>query len=342
MTRNGRAPETIYTRSFEKILGKSCASGAKAGNCGSVSLSGRIIMDSCCDSYGGISGISAPAGAVLRLACSGALASGLAVNAVFPADAEERLVKSCMRKCEEDLESFRKISISGAEEVFPGELSFSEGAGFPVITASACGTAGSCYTKKKILPGYGIVMTGFAGWQGTLRLAERYEEKLLRHYSRDFLAPVLPARSGNGVEDTAAAANAMKVVRAAASAGAAEISACGSGGVYAGLWELGKQAGLGLSAILAAIPVRQETIEVSDYFNCDPYVLESLGTFLIACEDAEFLTEELARAGVPAVQIGSFTEGSDRVVIGREEDRRFLTPFAGDSFYTACENAGRI
>ena len=338
MIRNGRAPETIYTRSFEKILGKYDCSGRGTGAGRGGCPSGSIIMASSCDSEGGLSGISAAADAVVRLTCCGAKPGSVTVSAVFPSDTEESLIKSYMQKCSDDIRRLAEGPFPDGLGIIPGTLTFSEGLKTPVITASASGMEGSLYRRKKIIPGNQIVMTGTAGWQGTLRLAERYKEKLQRHYSRDFLSPVLPGETGQADR----AADTLNAAMAAVSAGAAEIFACGSGGVYSGLWELGKRAGLGLGAQLSAIPFRQETIEVSDYFNCDPYGLLSSGTLLIACEDGGFLTEEMARAGIPAVQIGYFTEGSDRVIIGREEERRFLTPFAGDSFYDACQNAARI
>lgn len=85
---------------------------------------------------------------------------------------------------------------------------------------------------------------------------------------------------------------------------------------------------------LKKIPVRQETIEVCEFFGINPYQLISSGCMLMAAEDGNLLVRELEKAGIPATIIGKATAGNDRVLLN-EEERRFLEPPKADELYKA-------
>ena len=57
--------------------------------------------------------------------------------------------------------------------------------------------------------------------------------------------------------------------------------ACGEGGVYSAVWELAENAGLGARIQLKKVPLKQETVEICDYFNISPYQLLSVGAVLL-------------------------------------------------------------
>lgn len=54
---------------------------------------------------------------------------------------------------------------------------------------------------------------------------------------------------------------------------------------------------------LKKIPVRQETIEICEFFGLNPYELISGGSMLMAAEDGNQLVHELEKAGIPAAVI---------------------------------------
>ena len=45
----------------------------------------------------------------------------------------------------------------------------------------------------------------------------------------------------------------------------------GEGGIFTALWRLAEEAGAGLEADLRKIPIRQETVEICEYFDLNPY-----------------------------------------------------------------------
>jgi hydrogenase maturation factor len=127
------------------------------------------------------------------------------------------------------------------------------------------------------------------------------------------------------------------------------------GGIYAALWRLADKCCSGLTVDMKKIPVRQETIEISNYFDFDPYMMESAGSLLMAVPKGrgEELVHALADGSlgagcnmnnngkngqnsdktefrIPAAVIGKMTAGNDRVIISGD-DRRFLTAPEPDS-----------
>ena len=110
------------------------------------------------------------------------------------------------------------------------------------------------------------------------------------------------------------------------------MQAAREGGIYGGLWELAANYSVGLVADLGHIPVRQETIEVCEYFDLNPYTLMAGGSLLVTCKNGGALVQELARRGIFAAVIGKITEGKDRI-IRHEDESRFLEPVRGDELY---------
>lgn len=107
----------------------------------------------------------------------------------------------------------------------------------------------------------------------------------------------------------------------------------GDGGVFASLWELAKQTGGGLEAELPAIPLFQETIEITDYYGINPYQLSSAGCMLAVVADAESASELLTEKGIYSKKIGRLAEGRDKILINGEERQNLNRPEA-DSLLT--------
>ena len=71
----------------------------------------------------------------------------------------------------------------------------------------------------------------------------------------------------------------------AAKSGVAAMHDLSEGGVFGALWELGQCSGVGLEIDLKKIPIRQETIEICEFFDLNPYKLLSGGSLLLAAAD---------------------------------------------------------
>ena len=109
------------------------------------------------------------------------------------------------------------------------------------------------------------------------------------------------------VEETA-------VWKYAAGHGASALYGLGCGGVLAGLWKMAEAAQVGLGIDLRAIPIRQETIEICERFDLDPYKLLSDGAILIGTPDAAELLHFCREQEIPAAVIGRAVKGNDRLL----------------------------
>ena len=104
------------------------------------------------------------------------------------------------------------------------------------------------------------------------------------------------------------------------------------GGIYGALWEVGEVSGVGIIADLDKIPIRQETIELCEFYDINPYMLISSGCMLIGTPHGNMLVDRLAEHGIPAAVIGRATEGNDRIIRSGGETR-FLEPAGSDQLY---------
>lgn len=177
----------------------------------------------------------------------------------------------------------------------------------------------------RVRPGDRIVMTKWAGLEGTVMLAERYRSGLLQRYPADLIDTARSFRRYLSVTREAAAA-------AVSNVGA--MCAAAEGGVFGALWELAERAGVGLSVSLKKIPIRQETVEICNWLDVNPYELTGNGSLLCLTQDGERLTEAFLERGIPAAVIGTVESGRDRVVCGGGETR-FLSPRTEDAIYRA-------
>ena len=69
------------------------------------------------------------------------------------------------------------------------------------------------------------------------------------------------------------------------------------GGIFGALWEMAEASGVGLEIDLKKIPIRQETVEVCEFFGVNPYLLISSGCMLMAAQDGNHLVRELEKQG---------------------------------------------
>ena len=177
--------------------------------------------------------------------------------------------------------------------------------------------------KKQSLSDRELVMTKWLGLEGTAVIAAGSREKLCGRYPSDLVDTAADFYKYLSVAPEAATA---------VKSGADYLLALREGGVFGGLWQLAAENGVGLIADLKRIPVRQETIEVCEYFDLNPYELMAGGSLLILTENGGELVRALETAGVPAAVIGRTTQGNDRIIRHGEESR-FLEPANGDEIF---------
>jgi hydrogenase maturation factor len=187
--------------------------------------------------------------------------------------------------------------------------------------------------RKKASPGEDIVMTKWIGIEGTAIIANKSMEALKERYPADMVDEAADFYAHMSI--AAEAAGAIK-------SGACYVHVLREGGVFGGLWQLAADNGVGLVIDLKSIPVRQETIEVCEFFDLNPYELIGGGSLLVTTANGGELVRRLGKQGIEAAVIGHTTDSNDRVICHGEETR-FLEPARGDEiykYYKLLENNG--
>lgn len=157
-----------------------------------------------------------------------------------------------------------------------------------------------------------IVLLGRIGTDGMLQAARERREELEGRFAPAFLRQIFSHE-----EELFAG----REILAARRQGAFWIRQITEGGVFAALWELAGENGVGFEADLKRIRLLQETVEVCEHFGLNPYQLTSAGSFLLLAADGEKLVKELAEEGVCAAVIGHTHAGRDKIIRNGEEAR---------------------
>ena len=163
-----------------------------------------------------------------------------------------------------------------------------------------------------------ILVTRWIGLSATVRLAAEKREQLLERFPESFLRMADSLSQWICDDGTGSVCEEPGETELARLRGESAF-ALGRGGIFAGMWKLAEQCGCGLEADLRSIPIRQETVELCEFFDLNPYRTESFGSVLIFARDGSEMLAVLKENGIPAVRIGRTTDGNDRILLN--EDR---------------------
>ena len=100
----------------------------------------------------------------------------------------------------------------------------------------------------------------------------------------------------------------------------------GSGGILAALWELSETAHTGFEIDMPQIALKQETVEICEFYRLNPYLMTSAGSYLILTSEAEAVVRVLEDAGVSAGRLGAARDQNARVIRNGEEIRYLDRP----------------
>jgi len=145
--------------------------------------------------------------------------------------------------------------------------------------------------------GNSIVMTKWAGIEGTAIIAENFPE-LCKDLTEEQKRAALSFNQYFSVTQEGLFASIH---------GATAMHDVTEGGVLGACWEMAHLAGCGIVVDTEKIPVREETRTICAAGRLDPLRLISSGSMLIACEDGEDMVNALRGIGCTATVIGYAT-----------------------------------
>lgn len=91
------------------------------------------------------------------------------------------------------------------------------------------------------------------------------------------------------------------------------------GGIFNALWDTCEALEAGCEVELERIPILQETVEICEMFDVNPYYADSSGSILIAAERGNELYWDLKRQGIASAVIGIFHSGRGRTILSETE-----------------------
>lgn len=321
----GKIPESVLKRSvFKQIHTKrsEVLMGAGVGeDCAAVKLSEDEMFVISTDP---ITGTATDIGNLAihitlnDLASAGAEPVGVMLTILLPEHAKEAELKEMMGQIEE-------ACADAHVQIMGGHTEVTRAVNQSLINVCGVGKAkiGKLISTSGARVGDDIIITKWIGLEGTSIIAKEKEQELLTRYPQklvdiakgfDVYLSVLPE-----------AATAVK-------SGVNAMHDVTEGGIFGALWEMAEASGVGLEIDLKKIPVKQETIEVCEFFGINPYELISSGSMLMAASDGNTLVRELQKQGIHAAIVGKAVAGNDRVLIN-EDERRFLEPPKTDELY---------
>lgn len=161
--------------------------------------------------------------------------------------------------------------------------------------------------------GQDLVIAGCAGFAGTAELLKVRRDVLRNWFSEEYLE----------LAEQRAACNTGLSAELLHELGAAEYEEAGEGGVFAAIWRLSGAYEMGVEITLRQIPIAQETIEICERLELNPYRLYSSGCYLIAAENGGQMVRMLEQKEIPAAVVGIVHTGIAREILNAES-RGFL------------------
>ena len=261
------------------------------------------------------------------IAASGGEMVGVLLSILLPENSIEDDLKIIMKQVNEVCETLNIQVLGGHTEVTAAVNQV-------IITVTGIGkaTEASLTMSCELKPGMDLVMTKWAGIEGTSILANEKEEALKGHVNQ-FL-----------IEEAKSYGKWLSVVPEAAVAvkhGVRAMHDITEGGVLGALWEMAASSDVGFEVALDAISVKRATIEICEHFNLNPYQLISSGAMLMAIEDSSLLLKALEEEGIHASLIGKVTAGKERLIIS-EQIRRTLKPPKTDELYKVLSSTSDL
>ena len=252
------------------------------------------------------------------IATSGGEVIGIMLTILLPDGFRESDLREMMQDIED---TCHKLNI----EVMGGHTEVTQAVNQPVISVTGIGKIlrKDLLTAKGMKPGEEIVMTKWVGLEGTAIIAKEKEDELKRKYPKEFIDSAIDFMDNISVVPEAGIGK---------QAGATSMHDITEGGIYGALWEMAESSGVGITVDLKKIPIKQQTIEICEFYDLNPYLLISSGCLLMSAERGNELVDALKEKDIPAAVIGKVTSGNDRIIMN-EDEKRYLEPPKSDELY---------
>lgn len=229
---------------------------------------------------------------------------------------------------EADLEEIMEGALRGAKElgieILGGHTEVTDAVCKPIVSAAVIGKS----RNRNIIQtggaqvGQDVIMTKWAGLEGTAIIAKEHEEALAQRL------PFHVIEAAQGMKEFLSVGKESLI---AAKHGATAMHDATEGGILGAVWEVAECSQTGVELWQDKIPVTEETKLICKEAQIDPLRLISSGTMIITTKNGNELVDKLTKNGISAAVIGRITEKERILVSGN--DKKLLEEPRSDALY---------
>lgn len=179
---------------------------------------------------------------------------------------------------------------------------------------------------KEAKVGDKVLITKYAGIEGTAIIAKDLEENLIGKLDKDKITMA---------QDMASMISVVKEGKIASEIGVRYMHDITEGGVYGAIWEASQAIGKGIKIWKDSIPVKEVTREIGSILNIDIYRLISSGAMLIIGEENKIskIKEKLKKEDINSQVIGEVIE--EGLFLEEQGNLSEINPPESDELYKA-------
>lgn len=303
----GKVPNRILKRSVVNLLKCPPRTGIDAA---SFAVGDIHVLTACAT---GLTDCAiAPETAVYKAAnniwVSGGELLGIEASFMLPKSYNEYNLKAYTKRVKAACDKCKTTLAGGHTEVTDGVKRF-------CISVAATGIVGTTPVNiHNVKPGMDIIVTKWIALEEVAMIVSNEDNmaKLCEHFSNEYMSVTGQYADWLTVRDEAAVA--MKH-------GVAAMHDISEGGIFTALWDFAEGSGCGFEVDLKRIPLRQETVEIAEFFHLNPYTMKSSGSIIIACDNGTDMVNALNEEGIPAVIIGRTTDNNGKILRNEDEIR---------------------
>lgn len=218
---------------------------------------------------------------------------------------------------------FQKLATQEGIQIVGGDSKVLSQIDSPLFSVTLFGNGSDTYKtqKKEVKPGFDIVSVGACGMLGTNLLLETEKTKLQDRFAQSFLNQAEFEEKELSISKVCQTVKEENLIQTGRICYAHDVS---EGGIYQALWQVGEWINKGIMIENQDILIRQETIEICEALDLNPYQIDGAGCLLLVCEKGRIVSDTLQKKGFEAKVIGKVTQGKERLVTITESDIRKL------------------
>ncbi|MSU00269.1 AIR synthase family protein [Tissierella pigra] len=255
------------------------------------------------------------------VATAGAEPIGVMLTILAPPSTTEKDIENIMKEAGEVA---KEINV----EIMGGHTEITDAVNRIVISTTVIGKQPreKLPNPKEIKVGDKVLITKYAGIEGTSIIAKELEEELIYKLEKEKLESAKNMDSMLSV---------VKEGIICGNIGVRYMHDITEGGVLGAVWEASKATGKGIKVVENLIPVKDETREIANLINIDLYRLISSGSMLIIAEEEKIVEigEKLNEEGIKVTVIGEVIDKG--ITLEKDGETIAIEPPQSDELYKA-------